>query len=195
MKLQRTYDHVLLYEQVQLKQKAKSLTPIDRFNADASMKLKAYNESLGLDEQKPYDLRDFLLLELMAWFKNEFFKWVNQPECDHCGNKENMKFAHTSEATSSENIWMAGNVEVYKCPKEGCGKLTRFARYNHPEKLLETRRGRCGEWANCFCLFLRSLDFDTRYILDWTDHVWNEVFSESQQRWLHVDPCENIMGN
>ncbi len=38
------------------------------------------------------------------------------------------------------------------------------------------------------------MEFDARYVLDWTDHVWCEVFSESQQRWLHVDPCENIMG-
>lgn len=59
--------------------------------------------------------------------------------------------------------------------------------------MLETREGRCGEWANCFCLVLRSMDFDARYILDWTDHVWCEVYSESQKRWLHADPCENAL--
>lgn len=38
----------------------------------------------------------------------------------------------------------------------------------------------------------RALGFDTRHVLDWTDHVWVEVFSEAENRWLHVDPCENV---
>jgi hypothetical protein len=41
--------------------------------------------------------------------------------------------------------------------------------------------------------FKRSAGFDSRYILDWTDHVWCEIFSESQNRWLHADPCENAL--
>jgi hypothetical protein len=26
-----------------------------------------------------------MLKKMMEWFKQEFFQWVDQPACDHCG--------------------------------------------------------------------------------------------------------------
>lgn len=57
----------------------------------------------------------------------------------------------------------------------------------------ETRRGRCGEFANCKALVLRSMGFEVRHVTDWTDHVWVEVYSDAQQRWIHCDRDENYL--
>ena len=101
-----------MYEDITLKQKALNTMPVERFRSDAQDKLNAYLR-LNLDT-KPFDISDFLLLELLHWFKNEFFKWINQPDCDYCHSNQKMEFLHSDRALGSEAVWLAGNVEVYK---------------------------------------------------------------------------------
>ncbi|VDM71980.1 unnamed protein product, partial [Strongylus vulgaris] len=104
----------------------------------------------------------------------------------------------------------ANRVEVYNC---SCGQEVRYPRYNDPAKLLETRfaiflfttasalhknhtffrKGRCGEFANCFALMAAAMDFDVRFIYDVSDHVWVEVWIPEYDNWVHCDPCENTI--
>lgn len=133
-----------------------------------------------------WGFEDHLVMTMLKWFK-QWFKWVNNAPCEKCGSEKTTLKAN-AEATGDERRFGAGRVEVYACAD--CGHDTRFPRYNDPVKLLQTRQGRCGEWANVCTLLLRSLGLNVRYIWNAEDHVWNEVYSEKQDRWVHVDSCE-----
>ncbi|XP_050400268.1 peptide-N(4)-(N-acetyl-beta-glucosaminyl)asparagine amidase [Patella vulgata] len=184
-KLDNSLQHVLMYENSSLQDKARSVIPIETLQKEATQKLETI---LSADRSQQIDIQDCLLLCLLDWFKTSFFSWVDSLACERCtGPTTNNGMLPPN---SDDERWQAGRVESHRC--NVCASITRFPRYNHPGKLLETRRGRCGEWANCFTLCCRALGFEARYVLDWTDHVWTEVYSQSQQRWLHCDPCENV---
>jgi len=132
--------------------------------------------------------RDALMWQLLKWFKFEFFTWVNQPPCERCNGGTTGIGACAPNA--AEIPFRPGVVELYRCSSASCGATTRFPRFNHAVKLLETRRGRCGEFAQAFTLCCRALGFEARSANDWTDHVWTEYFSADEGRWIHADPCE-----
>ena len=131
--------------------------------------------------------------------------------------------------TLEEIHGQAHRVEVYQCTK--CHTELTFPRYNNVATLyhissqqlddettaLPKQRtpGRCGEYANLFGLYCRALGLETRYILDYTDHVWIEVLlpviqepventvefgvvnteicSHSETQWCMLDSCEGVM--
>lgn len=187
-RVQSYLEHVLLYENTKIQSKARAVVPIKTLEERARKRLDKSPQLPAHGSQVNLNLQDCILLELLNWFKAEFFTWMNEPPCT-CFNGKVMSRG-VVEPTASERKWRAHTVESYVCTQ--CNNYIRFPRYNHPEKLLETRTGRCGEWANCFTLLCRALGFDARYVVDWTDHVWTEVYSETVKRWLHCDPCENV---
>ncbi|XP_061218650.1 peptide-N(4)-(N-acetyl-beta-glucosaminyl)asparagine amidase-like isoform X3 [Neopsephotus bourkii] len=185
--LQTKFEHlVLMYENPSIQQKALASIPLQQLKRKAQKKLA---EATRLDKGAHVNEEDFLLLELLDWFKNNFFRWVNNLPCSRCGGQTEPKSDYLLPI-DDELRWNASRVENHYCSQ--CQLCNRFPRYNHPEKLLETRCGRCGEWANCFTLCCRAAGFEARYVWDCTDHVWTEVYSSAQKRWLHCDPCENV---
>ena len=160
---------------------ALSVIPLDRLESEAEATLASREESV------PPSREDALLRALLRWFKRDFFAWCDTPACGACGSPD-VTPTGAAAPTPDEAAHGASRVESYRCVS--CGAGVRFPRYNDPVKLLETRAGRCGEWANAFTLCCRALGYDARWVLDWTDHVWTEVWSSAQRRWLHCDACE-----
>ncbi|XP_014477524.1 PREDICTED: peptide-N(4)-(N-acetyl-beta-glucosaminyl)asparagine amidase [Dinoponera quadriceps] len=185
---------VLLYENEELQKEAMKLIPIDslgmksvRTFRELQRSCKMYDSAAttSTDVKKELSLRDFLLVTFTSWFKREFFKWVDVPMCPVCSIK-----CIYLNAISSSDV-QCSRVEMFRCPK--CREKVPFPRYSHPKPLLKTRRGRCAEWANVFTLMCRSLKYDARLVYDETDHVWTEVWSPTRNKWIHVDPCENVV--
>lgn len=176
-------DQVLLYEDSHRQEAARKTVPMEKLEEKALVAL----AKEGNFKPSKSEFDHAFLLQLLFWFK-QTFKWVNSPPCEGCGNETINQGMGTPN--SSETTYGASRVELYRC--KACSRITRFPRYNDPIKLLETKKGRCGEWANCFSLYCRSFGYETRLILDFTDHVWTECYSMVLGRWMHLDPCEGI---
>ena len=162
--------------------KARAYVPLSQLRKNAEESFRHLGQGSG-------GVEDHLLIELLGWFKESFFRWMNSPTCSAC-NGPTESCGHIPP-TAEEMAYQAGRVENYRCVSAGCGTFTRFPRFNDPVKLLETRVGRCGEWANCFTLICLAAGLEARFVVDWTDHVWTEVYSTALNRWIHADPCEN----
>ncbi|KAH8277886.1 hypothetical protein KR018_009644 [Drosophila ironensis] len=177
-------DAVMQYEDRLLLSAGINLIPVEELTSTAAAKLVEIQARIavtaGETEEEPC-IRDLLLVELVNWFNTQFFEWVNNTPCRVCGSEES-----TLRRTQREGDV---RVEVTVC----CGQESKFYRYNDISQLLVTRKGRCGEYANCFTFLCRCLDYDARIVHSHFDHVWTEVYSESQKRWLHVDPSENVI--
>ncbi|KAL4376937.1 hypothetical protein GQ457_02G034590 [Hibiscus cannabinus] len=174
---------VLLYEDPARQEAARKTVPVD------TLEEKAFVSLAKEGNLKPSKIEQdhAFLLQLLFWFKKSF-SWVNAPPCDGCGNETTGQ--GMGDALPSEIQYGATRIELYRC--NSCSRVTRFPRYNDPLKLVETRKGRCGEWANCFTFYCRAFGYDSRLVLDFTDHVWTECYSEALGRWMHLDPCESI---
>ncbi|WWC68682.1 uncharacterized protein I206_102616 [Kwoniella pini CBS 10737] len=169
----------------------RSLIPSNLLSSN-SLKLLLPNSPQFLIKEKEIEIEkekvDEQVLKLVKWFKNEYMKWVDPIKCSNC------KFETLNIGLDQPNLKEkengANKVELHKCKNKNCEKIKRFCRYTKIKSLINTREGRCGEWAQLFYVFLRIKGIESRYIWNSEDHVWCEYWSPTLKHWVHVDSCE-----
>ncbi|XP_055304059.1 peptide-N(4)-(N-acetyl-beta-glucosaminyl)asparagine amidase [Sitodiplosis mosellana] len=178
-------DEVMQYEDDRLQYYGRRMIPIRTLTENTIKNMRAvqkeqYKQPLNKEIKDP-SFDDWLLVELTKWFNESFFEWVNTLPCKVCGQDD--------ARTKGSQVENDTRVEVLYC----CNTQTKFYRYNDVAQLLLTRKGRCGEYANCFTFLCRCLGYEARLVQATFDHVWTEVFSEAQNRWIHIDPSDNVV--
>lgn len=184
-------DEIDRYEDERLQQLALDLIPFDGLHS------KAEDLSSQGCQKSPIQklaFQDALAQVLVEWAKRDFLRWVDPIRCSSC-QSETEGIGHGTPTQDERDAGGAGRVELYRCTRIECqGRVTRFPRYTNLDKLLQTRMGRCGEFAAIFTLLMRALGLRARYVWNSEDHVWNEYYSDDLKRWVHIDSCEGARG-
>jgi peptide-N4-(N-acetyl-beta-glucosaminyl)asparagine amidase len=71
-----------------------------------------------------------LALELLVWFKRDFFSWVDNAPCEKCGCKSTKADAMVGP-NPQEAEHGAAHVELYRCPKVHTGGLAALQMCSH----------------------------------------------------------------
>uniref|UniRef100_A0A0G4FLB5 Uncharacterized protein n=1 Tax=Chromera velia CCMP2878 TaxID=1169474 RepID=A0A0G4FLB5_9ALVE len=71
--------------------------------------------------------------------------------------------------------------ELYECEADGCGCVFEFPRLVETRDVWRHKKGRCGEYSRHWFRVFEALGFKTRWVVDWDDHVWVEI-------WLPLPP-------
>jgi len=182
-------DTPVRYENAGLLDEALRAVPVETIFEEADFNhqlMQAEAASLGTTPE--FGVQECMVKALLKWFKNTFFHWISTPKCKHCGHETVNQGA--MQPTPDEKARGAGRTEIFICADPACGEIERFPRYSDVWTLMQTRRGRCGEWANCFTMLCRAMGWRARWVWNSEDHVWTEVWSETAKRWCHVDACE-----
>lgn len=184
------------YEDDRLQYYGRRMIPIRRLMENAMKNMRAVQKQQLKDKQiKDPSFDDWLLVELTKWFNESFFEWVNTVPCKVCGKDTSQSKGSSVEDGVRVEVCNELNIQLLEPHRMNdldskmhpnnsidfaqvlycCNTQTKFYRYNDVAQLLLTRKGRCGEYANCFTFLCRCLGYEARLVQATFDHVWTEV--------------------
>jgi len=136
--------------------------------------------------KKRFDINDphKKLESLLKWFTNEYFKKYEFPICERCNKQTD--YCGNGPVLLSELDGFPLDADHYMCPT--CGSQERFPRFQKPTRLLKNKYGKCREHIIAFGAILHALGFSFRFVTDFTEQEWIEVWSETESRYIHIDP-------
>jgi hypothetical protein len=109
----------LRYEDKELQSKALALIPLKDFEIAAEHNMRKLQKSIksGLTSEKEVDIQELILMQLLSWFKNSFFCWVNSPQCLLC--KGTTKFIGHDYSSAAEAEAYRTEVSLFLFSKRG----------------------------------------------------------------------------
>ncbi|CAK9071187.1 unnamed protein product [Durusdinium trenchii] len=154
------------------------------YGEDGLKRLLASQESLESPTESASPLVE--LKEFFTWFRRNFPYYHGH--CERCMRVTHfLGVARPSDDERQEGG--AGVSEVNFC--EGCNVSSLFPRFRRVRPVLDTHRGRCGEYSWLALRFLEALGFPARWVDNHAGHAWVEAWVENRcGRWVHIDPCE-----
>eukprot|EP00929_Paragymnodinium_shiwhaense_P070511 TRINITY_DN35702_c0_g1_i1.p1 TRINITY_DN35702_c0_g1~~TRINITY_DN35702_c0_g1_i1.p1 ORF type:complete len:424 (-),score=79.28 TRINITY_DN35702_c0_g1_i1:355-1626(-) len=126
--------------------------------------------------------------KLFQWFRDEFPYY--RGACEN-GNQGNF-LGLTRPGEAQEAAGRVAVTELYA--PANSSQVTEFPRYSSVAlPILESRRGRCGEYSVLAMAMLEVVGIPARWVNNHAGHVWAEA--NIGDRWIHIDPCEAAVDN
>eukprot|EP00929_Paragymnodinium_shiwhaense_P063804 TRINITY_DN31926_c0_g1_i1.p1 TRINITY_DN31926_c0_g1~~TRINITY_DN31926_c0_g1_i1.p1 ORF type:complete len:542 (-),score=122.27 TRINITY_DN31926_c0_g1_i1:76-1701(-) len=165
----------------------------------------SYEADLSADEQRQRVKSLLLALKHSYRFYHQFCLThdVGAETCDGAAASQIMGTiaCQPQDDQPSDDCMYA---EVRYCPKcEKQGRLFEYSRLHGPLALFGTGlnrnwvMGQCEEFSRAGYTLLATLGWTARYVLDFTDHVWIEVWladgKNGGHKWVHADPSEGVL--
>lgn len=98
----------------------KTMVPWQKLSCSVTEKTLALKSEPSSSSSSTLDARDLFLVELLDWYKNQFFSWFDQPVCKNaiCPlNGVQMESVGSGQPSLEDMSWGAARIELYKCGK------------------------------------------------------------------------------